>query len=115
MPLDKNIKKVLVIGSGPIVIGQAAEFDYAGAQALSIGSLEKPETVAHRLFNVLRQMDEEGVEALTCEVLPAEGIGLAIMNRRLPHPQRRRGGRPPSCPYCGGRRMMTSVPRPIAV
>ena len=55
--------------------------DYAGAQALSIGSLEKPETVAHRLFNVLRQMDEEGVEALTCEVLPAEGIGLAIMNR----------------------------------
>ena len=38
--------------------------DYAGAQALSIGSLEKPETVAHRLFNVLRQMDEEGVEAL---------------------------------------------------
>ena len=49
--------------------------DYEGAQALSIGSLEKPETVAHRLFNVLRQMDEEGVEALTCEVLPAEGIG----------------------------------------
>ena len=55
--------------------------DYAGAQALSIGSLERPETVAHRLFRVLRQMDEEGVEALTCEVLPAEGIGLAIMNR----------------------------------
>ncbi len=33
MPLDKDIKKVLVIGSGPIVIGQAAEFDYAGTQA----------------------------------------------------------------------------------
>ncbi|MCL2055218.1 MAG: carbamoyl-phosphate synthase large subunit [Oscillospiraceae bacterium] len=33
MPLRKNIKKVLVIGSGPIVIGQAAEFDYAGTQA----------------------------------------------------------------------------------
>ncbi|MFJ5716265.1 carbamoyl-phosphate synthase (glutamine-hydrolyzing) large subunit [Neobacillus sp. NPDC093127] len=33
MPLDKNLKKVLVIGSGPIVIGQAAEFDYAGTQA----------------------------------------------------------------------------------
>lgn len=31
--IDKNIKKVLVIGSGPIVIGQAAEFDYAGSQA----------------------------------------------------------------------------------
>ena len=33
MPLDKSIKKVLVIGSGPIVIGQAAEFDYSGSQA----------------------------------------------------------------------------------
>ena len=33
MPLNQDIKKVLVIGSGPIVIGQAAEFDYAGTQA----------------------------------------------------------------------------------
>lgn len=31
--IDKTIKKVLVIGSGPIIIGQAAEFDYAGTQA----------------------------------------------------------------------------------
>lgn len=36
MPLDKSIKKVLVIGSGPIVIGQAAEFDYAGTQACRV-------------------------------------------------------------------------------
>ncbi len=36
MPLDKSIKKVMVIGSGPIVIGQAAEFDYAGAQACRV-------------------------------------------------------------------------------
>ena len=33
MPKNNEIKKVLVIGSGPIVIGQAAEFDYAGTQA----------------------------------------------------------------------------------
>ena len=33
MPLRSDIKKVLVIGSGPIIIGQAAEFDYAGTQA----------------------------------------------------------------------------------
>ena len=33
MPKNNDIKKVLVIGSGPIVIGQAAEFDYAGTQA----------------------------------------------------------------------------------
>ncbi len=36
MPLRKDIKKVLVIGSGPIVIGQAAEFDYAGTQACRV-------------------------------------------------------------------------------
>ena len=36
MPLNKDIKKVLMIGSGPIIIGQAAEFDYAGAQACRV-------------------------------------------------------------------------------
>ncbi|MGN0806174.1 MAG: hypothetical protein ACI4MC_03970, partial [Candidatus Coproplasma sp.] len=36
MPKKEDIKKVLVIGSGPIVIGQAAEFDYAGTQACRI-------------------------------------------------------------------------------
>ena len=36
MPLDRSIKKVLLIGSGPIVIGQAAEFDYAGTQACRV-------------------------------------------------------------------------------
>ena len=36
MPLNRDIKKVLMIGSGPIVIGQAAEFDYAGAQACRV-------------------------------------------------------------------------------
>ena len=35
MPRRKDIKKVLVIGSGPIVIGQAAEFDYAGTRRAS--------------------------------------------------------------------------------
>src|SRR6185436_11536072 len=33
MPIDKSIKSVLIIGSGPIIIGQACEFDYAGTQA----------------------------------------------------------------------------------
>lgn len=36
MPRNKSIKKVLVIGSGPIIIGQAAEFDYAGTQACHV-------------------------------------------------------------------------------
>ena len=45
MPRNKDIKKVLVIGSGPIIIGQAAEFDYAGTQAC-------------------RSLKEEGIEHL---------------------------------------------------
>jgi len=36
MPLDPSIKSVLVIGSGPIVIGQACEFDYSGTQACRV-------------------------------------------------------------------------------
>ena len=45
MPKNPNIRKVLVIGSGPIVIGQAAEFDYAGAQACRVLRQEGIETV----------------------------------------------------------------------
>ena len=52
MPRDLSIKKVLVIGSGPIVIGQAAEFDYAGTQAC-------------------RSLKEEGVEAVLLNSNPA--------------------------------------------
>ncbi len=52
MPRNKEIKKVLVIGSGPIVIGQAAEFDYAGTQAC-------------------RSLKEEGVEVCLVNSNPA--------------------------------------------
>jgi carbamoyl-phosphate synthase large subunit len=52
MPKDNSIKKVLVIGSGPIVIGQAAEFDYAGTQAC-------------------RSLKEEGVEVCLVNSNPA--------------------------------------------
>ena len=44
MPRNKDIKKVLVIGSGPIITGQAAEFDYAGTQAVSYTHLTLPTT-----------------------------------------------------------------------
>lgn len=52
MPKNNNIKKVLVIGSGPIVIGQAAEFDYAGTQAC-------------------RSLKEEGIEVVLINSNPA--------------------------------------------
>ncbi len=52
MPIDTSIKKVMVIGSGPIVIGQAAEFDYAGTQAC-------------------RALREEGIEVVLVNSNPA--------------------------------------------
>ncbi|MTI69070.1 MAG: carbamoyl-phosphate synthase (glutamine-hydrolyzing) large subunit [Firmicutes bacterium] len=45
MPLNNNLKKILIIGSGPIVIGQAAEFDYSGTQACKAIKEEGIETV----------------------------------------------------------------------
>ena len=50
--INKDVKKVLVIGSGPIVIGQAAEFDYAGTQAC-------------------RSLREEGVEVVLVNSNPS--------------------------------------------
>ncbi|MBE5800928.1 MAG: threonylcarbamoyl-AMP synthase [Clostridiales bacterium] len=54
---------------------------YPGMETASIGRLSEPETIARQLFAVLRQADADGVEVLFSEVLPPEGIGLAVMNR----------------------------------
>ena len=53
MPIDKDIKKVLIIGSGPIQIGQAAEFDYSGSQACKSLREEGIETVILLLFKLI--------------------------------------------------------------
>ena len=54
---------------------------YEGCEALAVGSLARPETVAHELFAALRRMDDEGVAIIVCEAVEPEGIGLAILNR----------------------------------
>ena len=46
-----------------------------------IGSSADPSEIAHRLFDILRKLDEEGMEAVFSEVIPPEGVGLAVMNR----------------------------------
>ena len=74
MPLDKSIKKVLVIGSGPIVIGQAAEFDYSGTQACAAIKEEGVEVVLVNsnpaTIMTDRQMaDKTYIEPLTVEYL----------------------------------------------
>lgn len=64
MPLNQMIRKVLVIGSGPIVIGQAAEFDYAGTQAC-------------------RALKEEGLEVVLVNSNPATIMTDRIMADRI--------------------------------
>ena len=54
---------------------------YEGRNVKCIGSLREPETIARQLFAVLRQADAEGIDILYSEVLPPEGVGLAVMNR----------------------------------
>ena len=46
-----------------------------------LGSDRNPAEIAQRLFTILRQLDQEGIERIYSEVLPPEGIGLAVMNR----------------------------------
>ncbi len=46
-----------------------------------IGSASLPAETAHRLFDILRRLDEEHMEVVFSEVLPPEGVGLAVMNR----------------------------------
>ena len=46
-----------------------------------LGGREHPEVVAHRLFETLRQLDEEHMDVIFSEVVPPEGVGLAVMNR----------------------------------
>lgn len=46
-----------------------------------LGGKENPAEVAHRLFDTLRRLDDEGMEAIFSEVVAPEGVGLAVMNR----------------------------------
>ena len=52
-----------------------------GCSPHDIGSMEHADDVARKLFSVLRQLDEEGMESVFSEVIPPEGVGLAVMNR----------------------------------
>ncbi len=74
MPLYKDIKKVLVIGSGPIVIGQAAEFDYAGTQACKSLKEENLEVILVNsnpatIMTDLNMADKVYLEPLTVDSL----------------------------------------------
>ena len=101
MPRNKDIHKVLVIGSGPIIIGQAAEFDYAGTQAC-------------------RSLKEEGMEVVLLNSNPAtimtdkDIADRVYIGGRAADPERKTGqcasytgrsGRPEPCNGAGRKRL----------
>lgn len=82
MPLNKDIKKVLVIGSGPIVIGQAAEFDYAGAQACRVLRDEGIEVVLVNSNPATIMTDKALADHIYLEPLTEETVKRIIEKER---------------------------------
>ncbi len=82
MPLNKDIKKVLVIGSGPIVIGQAAEFDYSGTQACEALKEEGIEVVLINSNPATIMTDKEVAHKIYIEPLTTTFIEKVIEKER---------------------------------
>ena len=79
---NKSLKKVLVIGSGPIVIGQAAEFDYAGVQACRALKEEKIEVVLVNSNPATIMTDEKIASKVYIEPLTVECLTEIIKKER---------------------------------
>ena len=82
MPKDKSIKKVLVIGSGPIVIGQAAEFDYAGAQACRVLKSEGINAVLVNSNPATIMTDKSMADEIYLEPLKKETVERIIIKEK---------------------------------
>ncbi|WP_294967880.1 carbamoyl-phosphate synthase large subunit [uncultured Methanosphaera sp.] len=83
MPKDKDIKKVLIIGSGPIQIGQAAEFDYSGSQACKSLREENVETVLVNSNPATIQTDIDSADRVYVEPLTAEVVAKIIEKEQV--------------------------------
>ena len=79
---DSSIKKVLVIGSGPIVIGQAAEFDYAGVQACRALKEENIEVILVNSNPATIMTDEDIADKIYLEPLTVESLKYIIKKER---------------------------------
>ncbi len=82
MPLDKSIKKVLVIGSGPIVIGQSAEFDYSGSQACKALREEGVKVILLNSNPATIQTDPALADRIYIEPLQADVLERIIKEER---------------------------------
>jgi len=78
MSLDKSLKKVMIIGSGPIIIGQAAEFDYSGTQACTAVREEGIETVLVNSNPATIMTDNHVADKVYIEPLTLESIEKII-------------------------------------
>ena len=83
MPVDKDIKKVLIIGSGPIQIGQAAEFDYSGSQACKSLREEGIETVLVNSNPATIQTDLGMADTVYTEPLTPEVVAKIIKEEEV--------------------------------
>ena len=83
MPVDKDIKKVLIIGSGPIQIGQAAEFDYSGSQACKSLREEGIETVLVNSNPATIQTDMDMADTVYTEPLTPEVVAKIIKEEEI--------------------------------
>ncbi len=83
MPIDKDIKKVLIIGSGPIQIGQAAEFDYSGSQACKSLREEGIETVLVNSNPATIQTDIDMADTVYTEPLTPEVVAKIIKEEEV--------------------------------
>src|SRR3989344_6026047 len=82
MPKDPSIKKVLIIGSGPIVIGQAAEFDYSGTQACLALREEGVKTVLVNSNPATIQTDREVADIVYIEPLTSVFVEKIIAKEK---------------------------------
>ncbi len=82
MPRDNSIKKILVIGSGPIIIGQAAEFDYAGAQACGVLKAEGINVVLANSNPATIMTDKHLADEIYLEPLNAETLKRIIVKEQ---------------------------------
>ena len=82
MPKNPDIKKVLVLGSGPIVIGQAAEFDYAGTQACRSLKEEGIEVVLLNSNPATIMTDKDIADRVYIEPLTVEVVEQLILKRK---------------------------------
>ncbi|MDY9923401.1 carbamoyl-phosphate synthase large subunit [Methanobacterium sp.] len=82
MPRDKDINKVLIIGSGPIQIGQAAEFDYSGSQACKSLQEEGIETVLVNSNPATIQTDMDMADSVYVEPLTPEIVAKIIAKEK---------------------------------